>query len=74
MNVICGVRLLNIFRIPVIPFMRDEHEMRISVNLTMDPKLVETIDNLRGREKRSTFIEHLLRIGLKVYLKEEKHA
>ncbi len=48
--------------------------MRTSVNLTMDPKLIETIDQLRGREKRSTFIEHLLRIGLKVYLKEEEHG
>lgn len=46
--------------------------MRASVNLTMESKLIEKIDKLRGREKRSTFIEHLLKLGLKVYLEEEE--
>lgn len=38
--------------------------MRRSVNLTLDSDLLKEIDRLRGREKRSTFIEHLIRLGL----------
>ena len=41
--------------------------MKMSVNLTMDQGLLTEIDRLRGREKRSTFIEHLVRLGLKTY-------
>jgi metal-responsive CopG/Arc/MetJ family transcriptional regulator len=44
--------------------------MRVSCNLTLPYELVQQIDKLRGREKRSTFAEHLLRLGLKVYLEE----
>ena len=38
--------------------------MRRSVNLTMNEELLKEIDRLRGREKRSTFVEHLIRLGL----------
>ncbi len=41
--------------------------MKTSVNLTMDQELLKEIDKLRGREKRSTFMEHLVRLGLKSY-------
>jgi metal-responsive CopG/Arc/MetJ family transcriptional regulator len=41
------------------------------VGLTIDCELLEKIEKLRGREKRSTFIEHLLKLGLKVYLGEK---
>jgi len=41
--------------------------MKANVNLTMDSSLLKEIDTLRGREKRSTFIEHLVRLGLKTY-------
>ncbi len=41
--------------------------MKTSVNLTMDHDLLMEIDTLRGREKRSTFIEHLVRLGLKTF-------
>jgi len=41
--------------------------MKRSVNLTMDSALLKEIDTLRGREKRSTFIEHLVKLGLKAY-------
>jgi metal-responsive CopG/Arc/MetJ family transcriptional regulator len=40
--------------------------------LTIDSKLLKEIENLRGREKRSTFIEHLIRLGLKAYNAESK--
>jgi metal-responsive CopG/Arc/MetJ family transcriptional regulator len=44
--------------------------MRVNCTLTLPYELVDQIDKLRGREKRSTFVEHLLRLGLKVYLEE----
>jgi len=34
------------------------------LDVTIDPEVMKEIDKLRGREKRSTFVEHLLRIGL----------
>jgi len=37
------------------------------VGFTIDSKLLSEIETLRGREKRSTFIEHLIRLGLRVY-------
>jgi metal-responsive CopG/Arc/MetJ family transcriptional regulator len=33
----------------------------------MDQKLFRELENIRGREKRSTFIEHLIILGLKDY-------
>ncbi len=33
----------------------------------MDQKLFRELENIRGREKRSTFIEHLIVLGLKDY-------
>ena len=47
--------------------------MKQHIGLTIDRELLQRIEKLRGREKRSTFIEHLLRIGLKVYLNEEEN-
>jgi metal-responsive CopG/Arc/MetJ family transcriptional regulator len=46
--------------------------MKQHIGLTIDCELLKKIENLRGREKRSTFIEHLLKLGLKTYLEEEK--
>jgi metal-responsive CopG/Arc/MetJ family transcriptional regulator len=48
--------------------------MKQHLGLTIDAKLLKEIEILRGREKRSTFIEHLLRIGLKAYVKSENHG
>jgi hypothetical protein len=33
----------------------------------MEQKLFREVENIRGREKRSTFIEHLIVLGLKDY-------
>ena len=33
--------------------------------VTVDSELYCRIEQLRGREKRSTFVEHLLRLGMK---------
>jgi len=45
--------------------------MRRGINLTLDTKLLEEIDRLRDREKRSTFVEHLIKLGLKAHQKGE---
>ena len=41
--------------------------MKHNISITMDQKLFRELENLRGREKRSTFIEHLIVVGLKSY-------
>jgi len=46
--------------------------MKTCVAVTIDRNLFNQIETLRGREKRSTFIEHLLRLGLNHYLHNEK--
>ena len=48
--------------------------MKRHIGLTIESELLEGIEALRGREKRSTFIEHLLKLGLKVYLREKKNG
>jgi len=46
--------------------------MKHHVGLTLDSQLLKQIETLRGREKRSTFIEHLIRLGLKTYTTEKQ--
>ncbi len=49
--------------------------MKHNISITMDQKLFREIENTRGREKRSTFIEHLITQGLKDYKnKKEENA
>jgi len=42
------------------------------IGLTIDCQLLKEIERIRGREKRSTFIEHVIRLGLKTYMENEK--
>ncbi|MFQ6094698.1 MAG: hypothetical protein ACE5NN_01005 [Candidatus Bathyarchaeia archaeon] len=44
--------------------------MKIRLTLTISCSILTQIDRLRGREKRSTFVEHLLKLGLKEYVKK----
>jgi metal-responsive CopG/Arc/MetJ family transcriptional regulator len=44
--------------------------MKVKIGLTIEPKLLAEIDRLRGITKRSTFVEHLLKIGLQNYKKQ----
>jgi metal-responsive CopG/Arc/MetJ family transcriptional regulator len=44
-----------------------EHNLKHNVSISIDQKLFREIENIRGREKRSTFIEHLIVLGLKDY-------
>jgi metal-responsive CopG/Arc/MetJ family transcriptional regulator len=49
--------------------------MKHNISITMDSQLFREIENTRGREKRSTFIEHLIITGLKTYKnKKEENA
>jgi len=41
--------------------------MKCYLAVTVDSDLYRKIENIRGREKRSTFVEHLLRLGMKEY-------
>jgi len=45
--------------------------MKHHIGLTIDSQLLKEIERIRGREKRSTFIEHLIRLGLKTYRESE---
>ncbi|MEM3827838.1 MAG: hypothetical protein QXP36_01285 [Conexivisphaerales archaeon] len=47
--------------------------MKAHIGLTIDTELLNQIESLRGMTKRSTFIEHLLRLGLEAY-KQENNA
>ena len=44
--------------------------MKHNISITMDQKLFRELENTRGREKRSTFIEHLIIEGLKIYISQ----
>jgi metal-responsive CopG/Arc/MetJ family transcriptional regulator len=41
------------------------------IGVTIDSKLLRESETLRAREKRITFIEHLIKLGLETYKKEE---
>jgi metal-responsive CopG/Arc/MetJ family transcriptional regulator len=46
--------------------------MKHNISITMDQKLFRELENIRGREKRSTFIEYLIILGLKTYRNKNK--
>jgi len=45
-------------------------EMKIRLSLTISNSLLTQIERLRGREKRSTFAEYLLELGLREHVKK----
>ena len=44
--------------------------MKTNLSVTIDSQLFQKIDKARAREKRSTFIEHLLNLGLEAHLQD----
>lgn len=46
--------------------------MKHNISITMDQKLFRELETIRGREKRSTFIEHLIVLGLKDYAEKNQ--
>jgi metal-responsive CopG/Arc/MetJ family transcriptional regulator len=44
--------------------------MKHNISITVDQKLFREIEQIRKREKRSTFIEHLIILGLKDYINQ----
>jgi metal-responsive CopG/Arc/MetJ family transcriptional regulator len=42
------------------------------VGVTIDSELFREIERIRGREKRSTFVEHLIEDGLRRYKAQNK--
>jgi hypothetical protein len=67
MRVTCCIRLIKLFGILNIHNTQRAANMKHHIGLTIDSKLFREIEELREREKRSTFIEHLIRLGLKTY-------
>lgn len=47
--------------------------MKHNISITMDQKLFRELENIRGREKRSTFIEHLIVEGLKIHISQDNN-
>jgi metal-responsive CopG/Arc/MetJ family transcriptional regulator len=41
--------------------------MKHNISITVEQKLFRELEQIRGREKRSTFIEHLIIEGLRTY-------
>jgi hypothetical protein len=48
--------------------------MKHNLSITLDQKLFRELETIRGREKRSTFIEHLIALGLKNYQSDSVQA
>jgi metal-responsive CopG/Arc/MetJ family transcriptional regulator len=46
--------------------------MKHNLSITLDQKLFRELETIRGREKRSTFIEHLIVLGLHDYANNQK--
>ncbi|MEM3596526.1 MAG: hypothetical protein QXJ53_00105 [Candidatus Bathyarchaeia archaeon] len=44
--------------------------MKVKIGFTIEPELLKEIDELRGITKRSTFIEYIIKLGLKSYKEE----
>jgi metal-responsive CopG/Arc/MetJ family transcriptional regulator len=43
----------------------------VKIGLTLEPELLQEIEELRGIIKRSTFIEYLITLGLQTHRKNE---
>ncbi len=48
--------------------------MKHNISITMDQKLFRELENIRGREKRSNFIEYLILEGLKVHINNQQNT
>ena len=46
--------------------------MKHHIGITIETSLFRELERLRGREKRSTFYEHLLKLGLRAHKQHEK--
>jgi metal-responsive CopG/Arc/MetJ family transcriptional regulator len=46
---------------------------RKHISLTIDSDILAEIERLRGLAKRNTFIEHIIKIGLKAYNKNNSN-
>ena len=42
----------------------EEEERKIQVGISFSPEVVEKVDELRGLEDRSHFVERMVRIGI----------
>lgn len=59
--IVCVISFLGISIKSNIYSIQDGFSMHRSVNITFDSELLKETDRLRGRDKGSTFFEHLVR-------------
>jgi metal-responsive CopG/Arc/MetJ family transcriptional regulator len=48
--------------------------VKVKIGFTIEPELLKEIEELRGIIKRSTFIEYIIKLGLKSYMEENTVA
>lgn len=48
--------------------------MKHNISITIDQKLFRELETIRGREKRSNFIEHLITEGLKTHTANQQNT
>jgi len=48
----------------------EETKTKVCLTVTIEDRLFKEIEELRGREKRSTFVNHLLELGLEKFKEE----
>jgi metal-responsive CopG/Arc/MetJ family transcriptional regulator len=48
--------------------------LKVKIGFSIEPELLREIDRLRGLAKRSPFIEHLIKLGLIAYEKQNPAA
>ena len=68
----CADWRYKIFEPLINHFMRYSARAKHKISITIDYKLFRELENLREREKRSTFIEHLIILGLKTYINKKE--
>jgi len=44
--------------------------VKVKIGFTIEPELLKEVDRLRGITKRSTFLEYLIRLGIKAHKKK----
>jgi len=49
---------------------RSLNRVKVKIGFTIEPELLQEVDRLRGITKRSTFLEYLIRLGIKAHKKK----
>lgn len=69
---ISGIRFIKYSQYTKYSANPEENEMKVKIGFTIEPELLHEVDTLRGITKRSTFLQHLIKLGLKAYKQNKK--